>query len=115
MAKKQQHLELLSDMICEVYALDSTVGRTAKLIRQRGVEGCVLEVDLTRIVTAYCTDVLYATARRLVANDAAAGELPERLREIARLSPYVPVGILDVKTRVAERVATMYGAASEAR
>jgi alkylation response protein AidB-like acyl-CoA dehydrogenase len=104
LAKKQQHLELLSNMICEVYALDSAIGRTLKLIRQRGVEGAVLEIDLTRIATARCTDEIYAAARRLVANDATAAELPERLREIARLSPYVPSGILDAKTRVAARV-----------
>ena len=108
LAKKQQHLELLSNMICEVYALDSTIGRTLKLIRQRGVEGAVLEIDLTRVATAHCTEKIYAAARRLVANDATAAELPERLQEIARLSPYVPSGILDTKTRIAERVAAMY-------
>jgi alkylation response protein AidB-like acyl-CoA dehydrogenase len=104
LAKKQQHLELLSNMICEVYALDSTIGRTLKLIRQRGVEGAVVEIDLTRLTTAHCTDEIYAAARRLVANDATEAEMPERLREIARLSPYVPRGILDAKTRVAQRV-----------
>jgi alkylation response protein AidB-like acyl-CoA dehydrogenase len=104
LAKKQQHLELLSNMICEVYALDSTIGRTLKLIRRRGVEGAVFEIDLTRVVTARCTDKLYANARRLVANDATAAELPERLREISRLSPYIPSGILEVKTRCAQRV-----------
>jgi len=108
LAKKQQHLELLSNMICEVYALDSTIGRTLKLIRQRGVEGAVFEIDLTRVTTAYCTDRIHAAARRLVANDATVAELPERLREISRLSPYVPSGILDTKTRIAERVAAMY-------
>jgi alkylation response protein AidB-like acyl-CoA dehydrogenase len=108
LAQKQQHLELLSNMICEVYALDSTVARTLKLIRQRGVEGAVFETDLTRVVVARCTDELYAAARRLLANDTAAGELPQRLREISALSPYVPTGILDVKTRIAERVTALY-------
>lgn len=108
LAKKQQHLELLSNMICEVYALDSTIGRTLKLIRQRGVEGAVFEIDLTRVVTARCTDKRYATARRLVANDATPVELPARLQEISRLSPYIPSGILEVKTRVGERVAALY-------
>ena len=112
LAKKQQHLELLSNMICEIYALDSALARTLKIIRQRGVEGAVFEIDLTRVVAAHCTDELYAAARRLIANDATAAELPERLQEISRLSPYVPSGILDVKTRVAERVAAMYAPAA---
>jgi Acyl-CoA dehydrogenase, C-terminal domain len=112
LAKKQQHLELLSNMICEIYALDSAIARTLKIIRQRGVEGAVFEIDLTRVVAAHCTDELYAAARRLIANDATAAELPERLQEISRLSPYVPSGILDVKTRIAERVAAMYAPAA---
>jgi hypothetical protein len=108
LAHKQQHLELLSDMICEVYAFDSAVARTLKLIRLRGVEGAVLEIDLTRVVAARCADALSSAARCLIANDAAPGELEERLGEISTLSPYVPTGILDVQTRIAERVTAMY-------
>jgi alkylation response protein AidB-like acyl-CoA dehydrogenase len=112
LAHKQQHLELLSNMICEVYALDSTVARTLKLIRLRGVEGAVLEIDLTRVVAAQSTDELFAAARRLIANDAAGDELPLRLQEIAALSPYVPAGILDAKTRIAERLTALYAPAA---
>jgi len=114
LAQKQQHLELLSNMICEVYALDSTVARTLKLMRRRGIEGAVLEIDLTRVVAAHCTDQLFATARRLIANDATREELPQRLEEIVRLSPYVPSGILDAKTRIAEQVTALYAASREA-
>jgi hypothetical protein len=108
LAQKQQHLGLLSDMICQIYAFDSSVARTLKLIRCRGVEGAVPEIDVTRVVAARCTDEIVAAARRLVANDATPDELKQRLQEIHTLSPYVPVGILDVKTRIAERVTAMY-------
>jgi alkylation response protein AidB-like acyl-CoA dehydrogenase len=108
LANKQQHLELLSDLIIDVYALDSAVARTLKLIRRRGVEGAVLEIDLTRVVAAECTERLYATARRLLANDTPAAELPQRLQEIAKLSPYVPAALLDAKTRIAERATSAY-------
>jgi len=108
LARKQQHLELLSDLICEVYALDSSVARTLKLIRARGIEGAVLEIDLTKVIAARCSDEIFAAARRLMANDVAPDELPQRLQEISRLTPYLPQGILDTKTRIAERVTAMY-------
>jgi alkylation response protein AidB-like acyl-CoA dehydrogenase len=111
LAHKQQHLELLSNMICEVYALDSTVARTLKLIHQRGADGAAHEIDLTRVVAARCTDEISMAARRLVSNDAADGELRQRLEEVSKLSPYVPVGILDAKTRIAERVTALYAPA----
>ena len=108
LAKKQQHLELLSNMICEVYALDSAIGRTLKLIRQRGVEGAVLEIDLTRVATAHCTERSRQPRAGWSPTMLRRQSCRERLQEIARLSPYIPSGILDTKTRIAERVAAMY-------
>jgi alkylation response protein AidB-like acyl-CoA dehydrogenase len=111
LAQKQQHLELLANLISEVYALDSSIGRTLKLIRQRGEQGAAYEIDLTRIIAARCSDEIIAAARRLVANDCGEDELARRLQDLGKLSPYVPRGILDVKTRVAERVTAMYAPA----
>jgi hypothetical protein len=112
LAQKQQHLDLLSNMILEVYALDSAIARTLKLIRRRGVEGAVLEIGLSRILAARCSDELLATARRLIANDNTGDDLSQRLREISLLSPYIPRGVLDTKARVAERVTAMYAPAA---
>ncbi|HEX7409730.1 MAG TPA: hypothetical protein VF515_19040 [Candidatus Binatia bacterium] len=112
LAQKQQHLELLSNMVLEVYALDSAIARTLKLIRRRGVEGAVLEIDLSRILAARCSDELLATARRLIANDTTGDDLSQRLREISLLSSYIPRGVLDTKARVAERVTAMYAPAA---
>jgi len=108
LAQKQQHLELLSDMVCEIYAFDCALARTLKLIRARGVEGTVFEIDLTRVVAADCTEAIGAAARRLLANDVSGTELKQRLQEVEALSPYVPVGILDSKTRIAERVTALH-------
>jgi alkylation response protein AidB-like acyl-CoA dehydrogenase len=111
LAQKQQHLELLSNMICEVYALDCGLARTLKLIRQRGVEGTVFEIDVTRALTAHCTDQIFAAARRLVANDPPNAEIKKHLQEVTRLSPYVPVGIIEAHTRIAEQLVAMYAPA----
>lgn len=99
-------------MVREVYALDSAIARTLKLIRRRGVEGAVLEIDLSRILAARCSDELLATARRLIANDTTGDDLSQRLREISLLSSYIPRGVLDTKARVAERVTAMYAPAA---
>jgi alkylation response protein AidB-like acyl-CoA dehydrogenase len=111
LAQKQQHLELFANLISEVYALDSGIARTLKLIRLRGEQGAAFEIDLTRIIAARCSDEVIAAARRLVANDSSGDELARRLQDISVLSPYVPRGILDVKTRVAERMTAMYAPA----
>ena len=113
LAQRQQHLELLSNMICEVYALDCALARTLKLVRQRGVEGAVFEIDVTRVVTTLATDTICVAARQLMLNDASSGEPHQRLQELAKLSPYLPRGMLDTKARIAERLVAMYAAAAE--
>ncbi len=110
LAQKQQHLELLSNMICELYALDCALARTLKLVRQRGVEGAIFEIDTTRVLTAHCTDQIFAAARRLMVNDAPSGEIKQRLRDVATLSPYVPCAIVEASTRIAERLVATYAA-----
>ena len=106
LSRKQQHLELFSDMICEVFALDSAVARTLKLIGQRGAEATAEEIDLTRLVAAETTERIGAAARRLLSNDAEQAE--RHLDALAKLLDYTPVGSLDTKTRVAERVIAQY-------
>ena len=106
LSRKQQHLELFSDMICEVFALDSAVARTLKLIGQRGAEATAEEIDLTRLVAAETTERIGTAARRLLSNDAEQAE--RHLDALAKLLDYTPVGSLDTKTRVAERVIAQY-------
>ena len=106
LSRKQQHLELFSDMICEVYALDSAIGRTLKRVRQRGLDACAAEVDLTRLVAADTTDHIAAAARRLLSNDP--DSAARHVAAMAKLLTYVPVGSLDLKTRVAERIVATY-------
>jgi butyryl-CoA dehydrogenase len=106
LSRKQQHLELFSDMICEVYALDSAIGRTLKLIHQRGADACAAEIDLTRLVAADTSERFTKAARRLLSNDAETAE--RHLDAMAKLCNYVPVGSLDIKTRVAERIIAQY-------
>lgn len=108
LANKQQHLELLSDLICEIYAFDSALARTLKLIDSRGVDGAAHEIDLTRVVAAQSTDSIFTGARRLLTNDAPAADLRQRLDELSRLSPYVPTGLIETKTRIAEHVTALY-------
>jgi hypothetical protein len=89
-------------MICEVYALDSAIARTLKLIRLRGNDACAAEVDLTRLVAADACDRIRTAAQRLLSNDPDTSA--RHMAALAALLQYVPVGSLEAKTRVAERL-----------
>jgi alkylation response protein AidB-like acyl-CoA dehydrogenase len=102
--RKQQHLERFADMIIDLYAMESAVARTAKLIRRRGEEKAKFERDLAAVFVADATARLAANARLLFANDVEGPELARHLAAIARLTPYLPLGGLDARARIALRV-----------
>lgn len=107
--RKQLHLETLADMIIDLYAMESAVARTAKLVRRRGEEKVKFESDLTATFLADATERLGANARRLFGNDTAGRDLERHLAAIDRLTPFLPIGVLDARTRIAEQVVAAGG------
>jgi alkylation response protein AidB-like acyl-CoA dehydrogenase len=107
--RKQQHLEILADMIIDLYAMESAVARAAKILRSRGLESAGFECDATAIFVADATERLGVNARRLFGNDAAAGDIASHFAVIARLTPFTPLGTIDARQRVAERVTAAGG------
>jgi alkylation response protein AidB-like acyl-CoA dehydrogenase len=107
--RKQQHLETLADMIIDLYAMESVVARTAKILRSRDVGAAAFECDATAVFIADASERLGANARRLFGNDAAAADIAAHFAVIARLTPFLPLGTIDARTRIAKLVADAAG------
>ena len=107
--RQQQHLELFADMIIDLYAMESAVARTAKMIRRHGEEKVKIERDLIAVFLADATDRLTARARRLFGNDTDGRDLEKHLANVARLTPFLPLRVLDARTRIAEQVVNAGG------
>ena len=86
------HLERFADMIIDLYAMESAVVRTAKLIRRRGEDKAKLEQDMVAVFLADATERLAANARMLFGNDTDGAELDRHLATIARFTPFVAEG-----------------------
>ncbi|MBI3768145.1 MAG: acyl-CoA dehydrogenase family protein [Deltaproteobacteria bacterium] len=102
--RQQQHLETFADMIIDLYAMESAVARTAKLIRRRGEEKVKFERDLIAVFLADATERLCGRARRLFGNDTDGHDLARHLANVAQLTPFLPLRVLDARTRIAEHV-----------
>ncbi len=107
---RQQHLELLANMIIDVYALDSVVARTQKLVHSRGEEKTALERDLTHVFVASANERVADSARRLLANECEGEELRRHLAVVDVFQPFIPIRTIDMKTRIAEEVVAANGA-----
>jgi len=109
LGRKQQHLEKLADMIIDLYAMESTVARVHKLIRGRGEKKAAFESAMAAVFTAAASQRLAARARLLFGNDAAPQDLERHFGAIARLTSYVPLGIIDARRKIAEHLGSTAG------
>jgi hypothetical protein len=107
---RQQHLEVFANMIIDVYAMDSVVARTQKLIQSRGEEATAMERDLTHVFIASANERVADAARRLLANECEGEELRRHLGVVDLFQPFFPIRTIDLKTRIAREVAAAGGA-----
>jgi alkylation response protein AidB-like acyl-CoA dehydrogenase len=101
---KQQHLEILSNMIIDVYAMDSVVNRTRLLLGHGSGEDDALRLAMTNVFTASANERVIDGARRLLVNEIEGDELRSHLR-LESIVPRFPIRTIAVKARIAEALA----------
>jgi alkylation response protein AidB-like acyl-CoA dehydrogenase len=100
-SEEQESLGLAADMLIEVYAIESTLLRTQKLIAGRGAEQCQLQADLTLTYASDAADRVTLHARNLAA--ALDGDEAESLLSaVTRLAPQAPINAVAARRRIAE-------------
>jgi alkylation response protein AidB-like acyl-CoA dehydrogenase len=98
---KQQHLEILSNMIIDVYAMDSVVNRTRLALGSGPEEDDALRLAMTNVFTASANERVMDGARRLLVNETEGEELRAHLR-LESLLPRFHIRTIAVKARIAE-------------
>jgi hypothetical protein len=100
---QQQHLELLANMMIEIYAMDSVTNRTRLLLGESAAADA-LRIAMAHVFVASANARVAADARRLLANEAEGEDLAPHLAAIAALVPEFPIRTIAVKTQIAERL-----------
>jgi alkylation response protein AidB-like acyl-CoA dehydrogenase len=98
---KQQHLEILANMIIDAYAMDSVVNRT-RLLRGHGTkEDDDLRLSMTNVFVASANERVIDGARRILVNEFEGDELRKHLA-LEAIVPHMPIRTIAVKTRISE-------------
>ncbi len=99
--EKQQHLEVLANMIIDVYAMDSVVNRTLLLKGHGHPDDDALRIAMTNVFVASASERVIDGARRLLVNEFEGEELKKHLL-LESIIPRIPIRTIAVKTRIAE-------------
>ncbi len=98
---KQQHLEILANMIIDLYAIDSVVNRTRLLLGHGSKQDDDLRVAMTNVYVASANERVIDGARRLLVNELEGEELRRHLA-LETIVPRFPIRTVAVKTWIAE-------------
>jgi alkylation response protein AidB-like acyl-CoA dehydrogenase len=103
-ADQQEILGAIADMVIDIFAMDSVVLRTQKLIERQGESKSQLAIAMTQVSLAKHMDSLEAAARKVVAAVAEGDMLRTQLVILRRLFKYEPYNTIALTQQIASRV-----------
>lgn len=103
-ADQQEILAAIADMVIDIFAMDSVVLRTQKLIERQGELKSQVAVAMTQVSLAKAMDNLEASARKVLAAVAEGDMLRTQLVILRRLFKYEPFNTIALTQQIANRV-----------
>jgi alkylation response protein AidB-like acyl-CoA dehydrogenase len=101
---EQEVLAHIADIIIEVYALESALLRTEKLLAARGEHNCATPVDITRVYASDAADRMEHSARQVVAALSDGDEAESLFAGVRRLAAHTTFNTVAARRRIADSV-----------
>ncbi len=101
---EQELLGFIADMIIELYASESGLLRTEKLLLNRAKDSCGVQIDITRVHVADAFDRLQHAAKQAVNAMPADREYGTLISDIRSLSDQAPFDAVAARRRIADAV-----------
>jgi len=101
--KEQEVIGVLSNLVMDVYAMESLLLRASKKVSAGGNESCTAEVAATRLFIYDACDRMEVEARRALARIAQGDELRTRLAMLRRFLRRTPPDSIELRRQVADR------------
>jgi alkylation response protein AidB-like acyl-CoA dehydrogenase len=103
LAEEQEVVGVLSNLVMEVYAMESALLRTRKKFSKSSSDACQTEADATRALAFESADRVEAEARRALARIAEGDTLRAQLAILRRLLRRTPPDVIGLKRKLADR------------
>ena len=103
LADEQEVIGVLSNLVMDVYAMESVLLRARKKLGQSAAETCVVDLDAARCCIHEAADRMEFEARRAVARIAEGDMLRSQLALLRRFLRHTPADTIELRRRVANR------------
>jgi alkylation response protein AidB-like acyl-CoA dehydrogenase len=104
LTEEQEVLGHVADITAEVYALESALLRTEKLVAARGEGTAAVQLDIARVYASDAADRMAHSARQVAAALADGGDPAQLLEGVRRLTGHTPPNTVAARRRIADAV-----------
>ena len=102
LAKEQEIIALIADMIIEIFAMESALLRAQKKAAKEGEEKAALHIAATRVYINDTLPKIDFRAKQILATIAEGEELRTQLMGIKKLGKYTPINTIALRRQLAE-------------
>ena len=104
LAEHQEVMAAMADIIIEVFAMDSALLRTLKLLQSRGESGSELPIAMTQVYLSEAMARIEIAARKVVAAASEGDNLRIQTTILRRLLKHDPTNTIGLRQQIAARV-----------
>jgi butyryl-CoA dehydrogenase len=101
---QQEVMGAMADILIEVFAMESALLRTLKLIARNGEAAAQLAIAMTQVYIMEAAEKIESAARKVIAAVAEGDMLRTQLAILRRLGKYEPVNTIALRQKIADRV-----------
>jgi hypothetical protein len=104
LVSEQEVLGHIADITIEVYALESVLLRTEKVVTGRGERDSTTPIDITRVYASDAADRMKHSAKQVMAALADAGDVTSLLDDVQQLTRHTTCNTVVARRRIADSV-----------
>jgi alkylation response protein AidB-like acyl-CoA dehydrogenase len=101
--QQQEVMGAIADMTIEIYAMESAVLRTQKMVEQKGEASAALPIAMTRVYLTQALEKIEAAAKKVIADVAEGDMLRTQLAIVLRLSKHEPFNTIALRQQIAQK------------
>jgi alkylation response protein AidB-like acyl-CoA dehydrogenase len=102
--QQQEIMGTIADMVIEIYAMESAVLRTMKIVGAQGEVVASLPIAMTRVYLSQAMDKIESAARKIIAAVAEGDMLRTQLAILRRLGKRDPYNTIELRQQIAQKV-----------
>jgi butyryl-CoA dehydrogenase len=101
---QQEIMGAIADIVMEIYAMESVLLRTRKMIEAKGEAGFELPIAMARVYVAHAIEKIEGSARKIISAVAEGDMLRTQLAVLRRLGKHDPCNTIELGQVIAQKV-----------